>query len=612
MREKSSVEVQQSPDRKTSHQISVLKQFFPYLLTYKSQLVLGVFSLALATLSTLCLGLAVRFLIDRAFTPENSFALDQTILFMAISVIVLALASFGRTYFVSWIGERVITDVRQKFFQHLLTLDVGFFEMMRPGELISRLTTDTTLIQIVIGNSAALALRNVLLFVGGVAMMLAMSVKLTLISLLIVPIVLIPLILFGKRVKQGSRKTQDSVADLSGFLEESLGNIRSCYAFEREAIDGAMVNSLSEGAFSKAVHYLILRSWLTFFVMVLVFLAVSGLLWLGGQDVLTGNLSSGQLASFLFYALIAAGATASFSEIYADLQRAAGAAERIFEILATEPPRQASPKIRHLPKVSHGTIALHSVRFAYPSHPNREILHEVTLSVAPGEKVALVGPSGSGKSTILSLLLRFFEPQAGSIYVDGVDITEVPLDQVRSRFGMVPQDPAIFSGSLYDNILYARPTASEAEIWNAVEGAHLLDFVRHLPDGLWTQVGARGVRLSGGQKQRVALARVFLRNAPILLLDEATSALDAESEAAIQESLKQLMATKTTLVVAHRLATVLKSDKIIVLNKGHIEAMGTHADLITEDGLYRRLATLQFTDSLNLPTRQKESRHLWA
>lgn len=612
MREKSSVEIKKIPDRQISQNLSVLKKFLPYLGSYKTQVMLGLISLFLATASVLGIGIGIRSLIDQALSQENNFALDQAVLLMIVAVLVMAVSSFGRTYFVSWLGERVITDLRQKVYDHLLSLEIGFFEMTRPGELISRLTTDTTLIQIVIGNSVALALRNLLMFIGGIAMMLAMSIKLTLLSTLIIPLILIPLMVFGKRVKREARQTQDSVADLSGFLDESLGSIRSTYAFGRESIDKKSFAALAETTFNQSAHYLLMRSWLTFLVMSLVFLGVSGLLWIGGRDVLTGSLSAGQLASFLFYALTAAGSTASFSEIYADLQRASGASERIFEILATQPVIQQTSKVRTLPKESRGTIALHNISFAYPSNPKQEVLHNFTLSMAPGEKIAIVGPSGSGKSTVLSLLLRFFDPQSGTIYLDGVDLKEAPLDQIRARFGIVPQDPAIFSGTLYENILYAKPTASETEIWNALEGAHLLDLVKSLPHGIHTQLGVRGVRLSGGQKQRVAIARVILRDAPILLLDEATSALDAESEAAIQDSLKRLMSTKTTLVVAHRLATVLKSDRIVVLNKGRVESVGTHAELITEDGLYRRLATLQFTDSLNLPDRQKEHRSLWA
>lgn len=605
MREKSSVEYTTKSQRPSSQNVSVLKAFFPYILKYKIQILLGILSLVLATLSVLGIGLGVRSLVDHAFTQENSRALDRAILFMLGSVLVMALSSFGRTYYVSWLGERVMTDIREAVHSHLLKLDVGYFEMVRPGEMISRLTADTTIIQILIGNSAALAIRNILLFIGGSAMMLTMSLKLSALSLLIIPLVILPLVAFGKRVKSGAKATQDAVADLSGYLDESLGSIRTCHAFQREDYDILQFKTISNRAFWRSEKYLSSRSWLTFLVMTFVFVGVSGLLWIGGQDVLTGAMTAGQLTSFLFYALTAAGSVASFSEIYADLQRAAGAAERLLEILNTEPKIETSPKSRPLPLKSHGTVALHNVCFSYPSTPGKDILRDVTLSIAPGEKVAIVGPSGSGKSTILSLLLRFYDPTAGSIYVDGIDIKDAPLAQLRSRFGIVPQDPMIFSGSLYDNILYANPCATETQVWNALEAAQLMDVVRDLPDSIHTQLGARGIRLSGGQKQRLALARVFLRDAPILLLDEATSALDAHSEALIQDSLKTLMATKTTLVVAHRLATVLKSDKIIVLNKGHVDAVGTHAELIADEGLYRKLAMLQFTDSLNPPENKK-------
>ncbi|MBX3457527.1 MAG: ATP-binding cassette domain-containing protein [Candidatus Paracaedibacteraceae bacterium] len=611
MREKSSVEYTTKSQRPSSNNMAILSHFLPFLLRYKRQLFLGTISLVLASISVLGLGLGLKGLVDQAFSQENSYALDQAILFMLMSVIIMALSSFGRTYYVSWLGEKVMSDVRERVYNHLLTLDVGYFEAIRPGEIISRLSTDTTLIQILIGNSAALAIRNLLLFVGGVAMMLTMSLKLSALSLLIIPMVITPLLAFGKRVKANAKTTQDAVANLSGYLEESLSSIRTCHAFQREDYDVSLFKTASNQAFLKSNQYLLNRSWLVFLVMTFVFIGISGLLWIGGQDVLNGTLSAGQLTSFLFYALTAAGSIASFSEIYADIQRASGAAERLVEILETSPRIQSQRK-RVLPSQSRGTIALHNVCFSYPTNPGKDVLKNVTLSIAPGEKVALVGPSGAGKSTVLSLLLRFYDATAGSIYVDGVDTKDVDISELRSRFGIVPQDPMIFSGTLYENIMYAKPDASETEVWNAIEAAYLMDVIQGLPQGIHTQLGAKGMRLSGGQKQRLALARVFLRDAPILLLDEATSSLDAQSESFIQESLKNLMMKKTTLVVAHRLSTVLKSDKIIVLNAGKIEAIGTHAELIANDGLYRKLAMLQFTDSLNVPDNSKARKALWA
>lgn len=611
MREKSSVEYSDLPNRPTSSNLRILRNVLPLLKPYKLPIAIALVSLLLAALSTLGIGIGVKTLVDRAFREEDSTGLTYSLLLLLGCVIVMAIASFGRTYYVSWLGERVIADLRQKTFRHLLTLDVGYFEMIRPGELMSRLTTDTTLIQIVVGTSAALALRNFMIIIGGGVMMLITSPTLTLYATLIVPLVLIPLISLGRRVKNQSRKTQDSIAQLSGFLEESLSSIRTCYAFNHELRETQNFRNSSEANFTISVHQLLLKSWLTFLVMILVFTAVMGLLWVGGQNVLEGTMTAGQLSSFLVYAVMVAGSMGSFSEIAADLQRAAGAAERLFDIISTPSKIKAPANSRLLPSTPRGIVAFHNVSFAYPNNPKHPILNNVTLSIAPGEKVAIVGPSGSGKSTILSLLLRFFDPQSGSIYVDGLDIKDVPLDDLRGRFGIVPQDPMIFSGSLYENILYGHPNATETEVWQAAEAAYLTDFIKTLPEGIHTLLGTRGVRLSGGQKQRLAIARVILRQAPILLLDEATSALDAQSEKFIQESLKKIMMTRTTLVVAHRLATVLKADRIVVLNRGGIEAVGTHAELISEDGLYRRLATLQFTDSLNMNDRRYEDRALW-
>lgn len=611
MREKSFIEISELPDRQKSHNISVLKDILPLMRPYAFQFFLSCLFLVLATISLLGVGYCLKVLIDSGFVTSSSEQLTYTILLLLGCVFIMAIASFGRTYYVSWLGERIVTDLRQKLYRHLLGLDVAYYEMIRPGELTARLTADTTLIQILVGTSGALAVRNIMMFIGGGTMMAFTSPKLSLVATLIIPVVLVPIVLFGKKVKTLSKKAQEKIANLSGYLEETLGNIRATYAFNHELVNIKTFQKIGEENFNMSVPRLRMKSWLTFIVMVLVFSGVSLVLLLGGEDVLKERLTAGELSSFVFYALSTAGTLASFSEIYADMQRAAGAFERVREILQAKSSILMAVNPRKLPLQSRGIVALHNINFAYPNNPTHHIIKNLSLSISPGEKVAVVGPSGSGKSTILSLLLRFFDPSSGSIYVDGVDIKEVKINDLRARFGIVPQDPMIYSDTLYENIRFGRLNASETEIWKAAESANLLDFIHSLPEGIHTPLGNRGVRLSGGQKQRLAIARVFLRNAPILLLDEATSALDAESEFLIQESFKKIMSTRTTFVVAHRLATVLKADRIVVLNEGHIEAMGTHAELISEDGLYRRLATLQFTDSLDTNKARQREKLIW-
>ncbi len=578
---------------KTTQKLKVLLTFAA---PYRRPLTFAVLSLVLAASMVLSLGWGLRYLIDQGFSQENSGTLDLILLLMGGAVVLLAIASFGRSYFIGWVGERVVTDLRQQVFSHLLSLDVGFFEMIRPGELVSRLTTDTTLIQVVLGGSAAAAIRNFLLLAGGLAMMVATSPKLTFLTLVIVPFVVIPILIYGRRVRHLSRLAQDRMADVGGFLEETLGGIRTCQAFMHEEQDRGQFKEQTEKAFGVAVQRIHLRSLLACLVMTLVFGGVSLVLWSGGRDVMAGALQPGQLSAFIFYAIVVASSAGSFSEIVADLQRAMGALDRLQELLATTPGlKPATPRTpRKLPVLSNGVVAFHNICFAYPDNPERPVLDNVTLSAAPGEKIALVGPSGAGKSTILSLLLRFYSPQSGAIYLDGMDVRDVEVSDVRARMGLVPQDPVIFSQSLYDNILYGRPRASEAEVCKALELAHLRDVVENLPQGIHTLLGTKGVRLSGGQKQRVAIARAILRDPAILLLDEATSALDSESEDLVQKSLNHLMATRTTIVIAHRLATVLKADRIIVMDRGRINAVGTHAELISEDGLYRRLAMMQY------------------
>lgn len=586
----------QTSYEKTPHKLKVLLSL---VMTYPCPLILAILSLILAASMVLSLGWGLRHLIDHGFGQENAANLDATLLLMGFAVVMLAVASFGRSYYIGWVGERVVTDLRQRVFNHLLSLDVGFFEMIRPGELVSRITADTTLVQVVIGTSAAIAVRNFLLLAGGLLMMMATSLKLTLLTLIIVPFVLVPILIYGKRVRQLSRESQDHMANVGGYLEETIGGIRTCQAFIHEDNDRAKFKDQTEKAFSVSVQRIYLRSLLACLVMTLVFGGVSLVLWNGSREVLVGTLQAGQLSAFIFYAVVVASSAGSFSEIFADLQRAMGALDRLSELLATAPSFKPNhtTALRKLPAPSKGVIALHNLCFAYPTNPERPILNNITLSAAPGEKIAIVGPSGAGKSTIFSLLLRFYTPQSGAIYFDGIDVRDVEVTEVRSRMGLVPQDPMIFSQSLYENILYGRPHPRETDVWKAAELAHLLDVIKDLPQGIHTLLGTKGVRLSGGQKQRVAIARAILRNPPLLLLDEATSALDSESEHLIQQSLNHLMATRTTIMIAHRLTTVLKADRIIVMDRGQIDAVGTHAELIREDGLYRRLAMMHYAEN---------------
>lgn len=597
-----SSQISQSAYGKTVDKVNILLSF---MMPYRQPMILAILSLTLAAIMVLSLGWGIRYLIDHGFGQENTNTLDRILLMMGGSVILLAVASFGRSYYIGWVGERVTTDLRQKVFNHLLFLDVGFFELMRPGELVSRITADTTLIQVVLGGSAAAALRNLLLLVGGLIMMLATSFKLTLLTLIIVPFVLVPILIYGRRVRQLSRKTQDCMADVGGYLEETIGGIRTAQAFMHENYDQAQFEDRTESAFVMSIKRIHLRSLLACLVMTLVFGGVSLVLWIGGRDVISGNLEPGQLSAFIFYAIVVASSAGSFSEIFADFQRAVGALDRLQELLSTTSALTQIKVTAHrkLPVHSTGVVAIHNICFAYPNNPEKPILSNVTLSAAPGEKVAIVGPSGAGKSTILSLLLRFYHPQSGSIYLDGIDVQDVTIREVRARMALVPQDPMIFTQTLYENILYGRPEASETEVWKAAEQAHLLDVIENLPQGIHTLLGTKGVRLSGGQKQRVAIARAILRDPAILLLDEATSSLDSKSEHMVQKSLNQLMATRTTIMIAHRLATVLKADRIIVMDRGQIDAVGTHAELISEDGLYRRLAMMQYTEYETPPRR---------
>lgn len=557
-------------------------------------------ALVVAAGTVLALGQGLRMLVDRGFNSGNVGLLDAALLVLLVVILLLAAATYGRFYLVSWIGERVVADLRRAVFDHVVKLSPGFFEITRTGEVLSRLTTDTTLLQMVIGSSASVAMRNLLLFAGASVMMAVTSPKLTGLAFLCVPLVVAPIVIFGRRVRRLSRDAQDRVADLSAYGDEALHGVRTMQAYTHEEEDRQRFAKLTETAFEVAVKRIGARAMLTAFVITLVFGAVGTILWIGGHDVITGRVvggevfTAGDLSAFVFYAIIVAGSVGAISEVVGDLQRAAGAAERLLELLDTQPQIAAPVNPIALPQPSRGEVKFEDVRFNYPARPDLPALDGFDLTLNPGETVALVGPSGAGKSTVLQLLLRFYDPDEGVVRVDGVDLRDVDPLAVRSRFALVAQEPVIFASDAWENIRYGRPDAGDDEVRAAADAAAATEFLDRLPDGFGSHLGERGVRLSGGQRQRIAIARAILRDPAVLLLDEATSALDAESERLVQEALERLMAGRTTIVIAHRLATVLKADRIAVMDHGRIVDEGTHRSLVEAGGLYARLAKLQF------------------
>jgi len=572
-----------------------LRRLLPFLAPYRLQMAGALVALTLAAGAVLGMGQGMRVLVDSGFAAGDAAVLDNALLALLGVIALMAAATFGRFFLVSWIGERVVADIRRAVFNHVLTLSPGYFETAKTGEILTRLTTDTEVLQVVVGSSASVALRNVLLFCGGLAMLLVTSVKMTLLVLLAAPLVVFPIIFFGRKVRKLSRASQDRVADVGVFVDETLSAIRTVQAYTHEPHDRAGFAQRVEDAFSIAVDRVRMRAIMTVIVIVLVFGAVGVILWIGGHDVLAGRLSPGELSAFVIYAVVVAGSMGAISEVMGDLQRAAGAAERLFELLATVPEVKAPAQPVALPAPPVGSVAFENVRFHYPSRPDYAALEDFTLDAKPGETVALVGPSGAGKTTVFQMLLRFYDPQAGVVRVDGVDVRAADPSDVRGRIGLVSQDPVIFSANAMENIRYGRPDATDDEVRAAAEAAHAAEFIDKLPEGYGTFLGERGVRLSGGQRQRVAIARAILRNPRILLLDEATSALDAESERVVQDALETLMRNRTTLIIAHRLATVQNADRIAVMDGGRVVASGRHADLVAEGGLYARLAALQFT-----------------
>ncbi|WP_289079413.1 ABC transporter transmembrane domain-containing protein [uncultured Thalassospira sp.] len=581
-------------DRETSRNLSSLRAIVPFVLKYRLQLIGALIALVTASGTVLALGNGLRMLVDEGFADGDGRLLDRALFVLFAVTLLLAGASYMRFFLVSWIGERVVADIRSAVYRHIVRLDSEFFEVTRTGEVLSRLTTDTTLLQSVIGSSVSIALRNALMFVGGLTMLAITSPKLTALVLLVVPLVVVPIVGYGRRVRRLSRESQDRIADVSAFSEETLNALRTVQAYTHEDIESKRFNDHVEGAFRTAVARISARALLTAIVIVMVFGAVGTILWIGGHDVLDGVISAGELSAFVFYAVVVAGSVGAISEVIGDLQRAAGAAERLVALLETEPRIAAPATPQPMPVPHQGHVSFEDVTFHYPARPDRSALEGLTLSVKPGETVALVGPSGAGKTTVFQLLLRFYDPAKGSIRVDGVDIRMADPVEVRERFGLVAQDPVIFAANAWDNIRYGRPDASDADVRAAADAAHASEFLDRLPDGFDTYLGEKGVRLSGGQRQRIAIARAILRNPSILLLDEATSALDAESEQVVQQALETIMKDRTTLVIAHRLATVLHADRIAVIDDGKLVAIGTHQELLEASPLYGRLAKLQF------------------
>ena len=579
---------------KRSERLRPLLALAPYVARYRGRATLAFVALTIAAVTTLIVPVAVRRMIDFGFTPEGIARINSYFSVMVAVVAVLALASASRYYLVMTIGERIVADLRRDVFAHLMSLSAAFFDSARSGELISRLTADTTQIKSAVGASVSIALRNFMLFVGATAMMVITSPRLSGLVLLAIPLIVLPLVAFGRWVRRLSRNAQDTLADASAYASELVGAIRTVQAYTGERLANARFGSEVEQSYEAARNSTRARAVLTAIIIFIVFTSVVIILWIGSNDVLTGLISPGRLGQFVLYAAFAAAALGQLSEVWGEVSAASGAAERLFEILRVRPAISAPPSPRGLPAPSRGDVVLEKVSFAYPTRPGTLAVDGVSLSVRAGEKVAIVGPSGAGKSTLFHLLLRFYDPASGVISFDGVPIRDADPGEVRKHIALVPQDSVVFAASARENIRFGRPEASDAEVERAAALAHATEFIGRLPGGFDAQLGERGVTLSGGQRQRIAIARAILRDAPLLLLDEATSSLDAESETLVQTALEELMRHRTTLVIAHRLATVLSCDRIMVMDCGRIVEQGTHASLVAAGGLYARLARLQF------------------